>query len=109
MMTIDRPEVNPDGLYTQGQAAELLGVSRHTIARYEEDGCIKFYVRRAGRRKITTGLEILRCWYGVLGGMKIADERAPRAAKEMRERRDAREKRETRGARGMRGFLRIEN
>ena len=45
-MRIQRPEVIQDGLYNQKQAAELLGVDRHTVARYEADA------------------EILRCWDG---------------------------------------------
>jgi len=61
-MIIRKPEVNPEGLYNQKQAAEALHVDRHTVARYEADGLIKFMVRKAGRAKVTTGAEILRCW-----------------------------------------------
>ena len=61
-MRIQQPEVIPDGLYNQKQAAELLGVDRHTVARYEADGLIVFKSRKAGGRKVTTGKEILRCW-----------------------------------------------
>lgn len=61
-MRIQRPEVIPDGLYNQKQAAELLQVDRHTVARYEADGQITFKSRKAGGRKVTTGAEILRCW-----------------------------------------------
>ena len=61
-MRIQRPEVIQDGLYNQKQAAELLGVDRHTVARYEADGQIVFKSRKAGGRKVTTGAEILRCW-----------------------------------------------
>lgn len=63
-MRIQRPEVIQDGLYNQKQAAELLGVDRHTVARYEADGQIVFKPRKAGGRKVTTGAEILRCWDG---------------------------------------------
>ena len=59
-MRIQRPEVIPDGLYNQKQAAELLGVDRHTVRRYELDGSITFKSRRAGGRKVATGAEILR-------------------------------------------------
>lgn len=64
-MRIQKPEVIPGGLYNQRQAAELLGVDRHTVARYEADGCIVFKTRKAGGQKITTGEEILRCWGSV--------------------------------------------
>ena len=61
-MRIQRPEVILDGLYNQKQAAVLLDVDRHTVARYEADGLIVFKSRKAGGRKVTTGKEILRCW-----------------------------------------------
>lgn len=31
-MIITKPEVEPDGLYNQGQAAKALHVDRHTVA-----------------------------------------------------------------------------
>lgn len=61
-MTTSRPNVDPDGLYNQREAAAALGVERHTIKRYEENGYIKFRVRKAGRGKVTTGKEICKCW-----------------------------------------------
>ena len=64
-MIIDNPIVNPDGLYNQRQAAEALHIDRHTVARYEADGSIKFRVRRAGKGKVTTGAEIIKCWQGM--------------------------------------------
>jgi predicted site-specific integrase-resolvase len=61
-MIIEKPEVIADGLYNQRQTAEALKVDRHTIARYEADGLIKFRIRKAGKRKVTTGAEIMKCW-----------------------------------------------
>lgn len=61
-MIITRPNVVPDGLYSQRQAATALGVERHTIARYAADGLIKFRVRKAGKQKVTTGAQIIKCW-----------------------------------------------
>ena len=58
-MIITKPEVEPDGLYNQGQAAKALHVDRHTVARYANDGLIKFRVRKG---LITTGAEIIKCW-----------------------------------------------
>jgi len=57
-----RPEVDPEALYNQTEAAALLGVDRHTVRNYELAGSIKFMARKAGGRKVTTGAEILRCW-----------------------------------------------
>jgi len=61
-MITTKPDVLPTGLYNQRQAADALRVERHTIARYETDGLLKFRVRKAGRGKVTTGAEIIRCW-----------------------------------------------
>lgn len=61
-MIITKPEVITNGLYSQKQAAEALHVERHTVARYEADGLIKFRVRKAGRGKVTTGADIIKCW-----------------------------------------------
>ena len=57
-----KPNCDPDRRYNQREAAELLGVERHTIRRWELEGCIRFSVRKAGRTKFTTGRQILRCW-----------------------------------------------
>lgn len=61
-MIVTKPDVEPDGLYNQRQAAEALHIDRHTIARYAADGIIKFKVRKAGKKRITTGAEIIKCW-----------------------------------------------
>lgn len=64
-MIIDKPIVNPDGLYNQKQAAKALRIDRHTVARYEADGLIKFKIRKAGKAKVTTGAEIIKCWSSI--------------------------------------------
>lgn len=61
-MIITKPDVEPDGLYNQGQAAKALHIDRHTIARYAANGLIKFRVRKASKAMITTGAEIIKCW-----------------------------------------------
>lgn len=65
-MIVEKPNVIPDGLYNQRQAAEALKVDRHTIARYEADGLILFRVRKAGKAKVTTGQQILKCWQSMI-------------------------------------------
>lgn len=57
-----KPTCEPDGRYSQKEAAAILGVERHTIRRWETEGCIRFEVRRAGRAKFTTGRQIIKCW-----------------------------------------------
>ena len=62
MMTSTRPVVELDGKYTQGQVARLLGIDRHTVKNYERDGLLPFRTRKAGKRAVTTGADIMRLW-----------------------------------------------
>jgi len=66
MMTCERPQVQLDGLYNQTECSRILGVDRHTVRNYEKQGFLKFRVRKAGRCKVTTGREIMRCWGGTI-------------------------------------------
>jgi predicted site-specific integrase-resolvase len=61
-MIVTKPDVALNGLYSQRQAAEALQIDRHTVAAYAADGLIKFKVRKAGKRLVTTGAEIIKCW-----------------------------------------------
>lgn len=61
-MTTSRPDVQPEGLYNQTQAARALGIDRHTVKRYEDNGAISFRVRRCNGQKVTTGKQIINCW-----------------------------------------------
>lgn len=61
-MITTRPNVDPAGLYSQKQAAEALQVDRHTIMRYEANDLLRFRIRKAGNRKVTTGADIIKCW-----------------------------------------------
>lgn len=61
-MTNTRPQVEPDGRYTVQEAAKALRVERHTIKRYFDNGVLKFKIRKADNRKVTTGKWIVECW-----------------------------------------------
>lgn len=61
-MTPTKPVCEAERRYSQKEAAEILGVERHTIRRWENDGCIRFSIRKAGRVKFTTGRQIIKCW-----------------------------------------------
>lgn len=61
-MVQNKPTCDPAARYSQIEAAKLLGVERHTIRRWEDSGCIRFQVRKAGARKFTTGQQIIKCW-----------------------------------------------
>lgn len=61
-MINSRPNVDKDGLYNQKAVAVALDVDRHTVRRYEKLGLLKFRVRKAGRGKVVTGAQIIKCW-----------------------------------------------
>lgn len=61
-MTPTKPDCELDRRYSQREAAEILGVERHTIRRYELAGIIRFQIHKATNRKFTTGRYILKCW-----------------------------------------------
>lgn len=61
-MKNNRPNVDPDGFYNQKEAAAALGVDRHTVRTYELNGDLTFFVRKASKRKVTTGAAIIKCW-----------------------------------------------
>lgn len=56
------PEVIKSGRYTQADCARILGISRQTVAKYENLGLIGFRVIKPMMRKVTTGADILRFW-----------------------------------------------
>lgn len=61
-MVTTKPDVNPIGMYNQSQTAAVLGVDRHTIKRWEDNGYIAFKVRKTNKQKVTTGQQIIKCW-----------------------------------------------
>ena len=62
-MTQFEPRVSASGRYPIGQAAQILGVHRNTLRRYNDQGLIKSGNRRFGRmEKFFLGSEILRFW-----------------------------------------------
>jgi predicted site-specific integrase-resolvase len=64
-MIATKPDIDPQRRYSQREAAEILKVERHTIKRWEDNGCIRFMIRKAGRQKYTTGQQILKCWEAI--------------------------------------------
>ena len=64
-MTITKPEVNPDGLYSVKDAAAALQINRSTLDKYIRDGLVKCKIRKIGNRKVISGAEIVKCWRAV--------------------------------------------
>ena len=63
-MNAERPEVSPQGVYSQAQAARLLGVDRHTLARWEKDPLfpLEGWTRSGRRGKFYRGVSLLAMW-----------------------------------------------
>lgn len=63
-MTTSKPDIDRHGIYSQAQAARILGVDRHTIARWEKDPRfpLEGFTRAGGRGKCYLGVKILAMW-----------------------------------------------
>ena len=64
MMTQERPDISPTGRYTQAAAARLMGVDRHTIARWSRDPRYRLecFHRKANGDKFFKGSDLIRIW-----------------------------------------------
>ncbi len=62
MMKPNMPKIDPNGRYTVGQTAELLGVNRTTIWRWVKAGKLHPYVSRVNDRIRFKGQDILYLW-----------------------------------------------
>ena len=60
-MTTTHPDISPQGVYSQAQAARLLGVDRHTLAR-KEGILLDPFTRKGMRGKWYVGRDLLRLW-----------------------------------------------
>lgn len=61
-MTNVKPDVAPNGRYSQAEAARLLGASRKTLYRWQKDGRLRPAGVRPSGRCFFSGSEILRAW-----------------------------------------------
>lgn len=61
-MTATMPMVNDTDQLSISQAAEVLGIHRHTLRRHTEEGLIRCNHRRSSGRKFYLGKEIKRYW-----------------------------------------------
>lgn len=56
------PHVNMSARYSIDETCKLLGVHRHTLRIYTNDGKIRCGIRRGTARKFYLGSEIIRFW-----------------------------------------------
>lgn len=61
-MVNELPKINPAGRYNTTEAARLLGVDPHTIARWTNAGHIRASASN-GRRKRYKGADIIKAFY----------------------------------------------
>ena len=60
-MRIELPQISPSGRYTTAQAAEILGVDRHTIMRWHKAGELRASATN-GRRRYYKGVDLIRAY-----------------------------------------------
>lgn len=61
-MTSDLPQISPTGRYTTAQAAQILGVDRHTIQRWHNAGELAASATN-GRRRYYKGTDLMKAYY----------------------------------------------
>lgn len=61
-MVNEEPKVSDFARYSSGEASKLLGIHRNTLLRWENEGKVRFGIRRANTRKFYLGREIKRIW-----------------------------------------------
>ena len=61
-MTPTQPEVKLDGRYTITATCEQLGIHRHTLRKYTDNGEIRYRIRKNGKAKFYLGSEIIKFW-----------------------------------------------
>lgn len=68
-MICDPPDINPNGVYSVGEACKLLQICRATLAKAcqmsVKCGGIRYTIRPNGR-KAFNGADLLRFWRGTL-------------------------------------------
>lgn len=60
-MRIELPQISPSGRYTTAQAAEILGVDRHTIMRWHNAGELRASASN-GKRRYYKGVDLIRAY-----------------------------------------------
>lgn len=60
MVAVLPSSIQPDGIYTPGEAAEFLGIGTTTLWRYAQRGLIRRHTRPGGKTALYTGRDIIR-------------------------------------------------
>ena len=59
MVAVLPSSIQPDGIYTPGQTADLLGIGATTLWRYAQRGLIRRHTRPGGKTALYTGRDII--------------------------------------------------
>jgi excisionase family DNA binding protein len=65
-MNANQPQVAKDARYSIAETCSFLGIHRHTLRAWTEQGRIKSITRRSNGRTAYRGADILNCWLGVM-------------------------------------------
>ena len=57
-----KPQVAPDEIYTVEDTCSQLGIDRRTLRRWTAEGSIQSRIRRADKRIVYTGKDIISCY-----------------------------------------------
>ena len=60
-MRIELPDIRPAGRYNTAQAAEILGVDRHTILRWHNAGELR--AQSNGKRRYYKGIDLMKAYH----------------------------------------------
>ena len=60
MVAVLPSSIQPDGIYTPGEAAEFLGIGATTLWRYAQRGLIRRHTRPGGKTDLYNGRDIIR-------------------------------------------------
>ena len=65
-MNANQPQVNKDARYSIKETCLFLGIHRHTLRTWTQQGLIKSITRRSNGRPAYRGADILACWGAVI-------------------------------------------
>lgn len=61
-MTTTAPQVQMDGRYPIADVCRHLGIHRHTLRKYTEEGRIQHHYRKDGKHIFYLGKDIIKFW-----------------------------------------------
>ncbi len=63
---MQKPNVNPQEIYTIAETCHQLGIDRRTLRRWTTAGSIKAHVRKCDKQIVYLGADIDKCYYSII-------------------------------------------